>query len=140
MYTYQGSITAQGTGATASFSVSLPTGRNIRFSGIKLESLYLFDPSAGPVAQGTLFLAVDEIIPQAVDILNGVEKSVIGGAQFAGGGYLIINNSLAPIKSMGSTDSFRGNTLNFHILDSQGQQLTGLPVTTNFSATISLWV
>lgn len=136
---YKGSITVSWTGPDATMTKLLPTGRNIRFSAVKLEQVSGWDPMSGPVVPSVVFVTCPQIKVNTVDIINGVEKPLIGGAQFTGGAWLNISKTLAPIKiSSNHSDVIRGD-FTVEILDSFGDLVVGKPITTMWSVTISLW-
>ena len=137
--TFKGSITVAWTGPDGIASTAIPTGRNIRFNAVKLEQVSAWDPMAGPPIQSSVFVTCSQIVTNVVDIFNGVEKQVLGGAQFTGGAFLNISKTLAPIKhSSNHTDVLRG-PLDFTVINPSGTTITGLGVTTNWSITMSLW-
>lgn len=137
--TCKGSITVAWTGPDGTGTTTLPTGRNIRFNATKLEQVSAWDPMSGPILPSAVFVACPQIINNNVDIFNGVEKQIIGGAQFTGGAWLNISKTLAPIKhTSSSTDTIRGE-FTVQLLNSNGNLVTGVPPTTVWSVTISLW-
>jgi hypothetical protein len=137
--TYKGSFTVAWTGPDGTGSSLLPTGRNIRFNAVKLEQVSAWDPMSGPPIQSSVFVICPQIVTNVVDIFNGVEKAALGGAQFTGGAFLNISKTLAPIKySSNQTDVIRGE-VSVIVIRPDGTVITGLPATTNWSVTISMW-
>jgi hypothetical protein len=137
--TYKGSFTVAWTGADGTGFSTLPTGRNIRFNAVKLEQVSSWDPMSGPQITSCVFVICPQITTNVVDVFNGVEKPVIGGAQFTGGAFLNISDSLAPIKySSNKEDVIRG-AVSVVVIRPDGSIITGLPATTVWSVTISLW-
>lgn len=135
----KGSITVSWTGPDGTGTTTLPTGRNIRFNASKLEQVSAWDTMSGPILPSAVFVACPQLINNNVDIFNGVEKQIVGGAQFTGGAWLNINDSLTPIKYTSScSDVIRGE-FTVQVLNSSGVLITGVPNTTVWSVTISLW-
>jgi hypothetical protein len=136
---YRGALTLSWTGADATHTRDLPTGRNIRFTGVKLEQVSGWDPMSGPVVSSAVFVTSPQIRVQGVDIINSVEKSVIGGSQFTGGAWLNISETFAPIKIASTNSDVIRGPFTVEILDCFGNLVVGKPVTTIWSVTISLW-
>ena len=137
--TYKGSITVSWTGPDATSTITLPTGRNIRFNAAKLEQVSAWDPMSGPILTSVVFVECPQLVNNVVDIINGVERQIVGGSQFTGGAWLNISKTLAPIKeTSSSTDVLRGD-FTVRVLNGFGTPVAGVPATTVWSVTISLW-
>lgn len=149
MLTYKGSISACWTAiGQAEKTVSLPTGRNILFNVVKLEQLNFSNASNNTCTNlGGLFVVCPQLTPMCVDIINGIERSVIGGAQYqnggvspAVGGNYYVSDSLSPYKATSTAaDNLRGD-LTFQIFRAETGQLYNAPGNTRFQITVSFWL
>ena len=149
MLTYKGSISACWTAiGLAETTISLPTGRNIPFNVVKLEQLNFANVSNSTCQnQGGLFVVCPQLTPLCVDIINGVERNVIGGAQFQAGGNnpnvtgnYLVTDSLSPYKATSTAaDNLRGD-LTFQIFRAETGQLYNAPGNTRFQITVSFWL
>lgn len=138
---YKGSISWSWNDTSATSSTSVGPNTFLRFNAVKLEAVSCFDLTTGFPSNplpSPLFVSIDEISPIAFEFVTGKQIKPIGGAQWGGGGYLIINESLSPLKMTTSGLDFLRGQLTFTIYGADGLPIV-TPAATYKAVTVSFW-
>lgn len=138
---YKGSFTWSWNNSSPSDTAVVGPNTYIRFNAVKLEALTCIDLTTGfppgPLPS-PLFVVCNELSPVAFEFIKGTPLRIVGGAQWGGGGYLVINESLCPLKMTSDRlDMLRGS-LTFTIYGGDGQPIT-TAIPTYKAITISFW-
>ena len=138
---YKGSFTWSWNTTSGTSQATLGPSVYFRFNVVKVEAITFIDLATGfpPLpAPSPLFVGVNEIIPICFDYVAGTNVKTVGGAQWGGGAYLIVNEIMAPFKRTSENVDLLRGSLTFNIYDSTGAILT-TPNPSYKAVTISFW-
>lgn len=138
---YKGSFTWSWNDTNATSTASFGSSTLFRFNAVKVEAVSFIDITTGfppnPLP-GPLFVSCPELNPLSFEFIAGKPVSILGGAQWSGGAYLLINNALSPIKMTSRAPDFLRGSLTFTILGGDGLPITSA-VPAYKAVTISFW-